>query len=74
MVFLRLESAFLYINIIVLKNKIRLSYNNWEFLLKNLAMDNATVIKEVARGYRLEKPRYPGEAADDKLKGIYGVR
>ena len=40
-----------------------------------LAMTNQDTLREIQRGYRLEKPHYPGsDATDDQLKGIYGVK
>ena len=37
-------------------------------------MTNQDTLREIQRGYRLEKPPYPGEVSPDKLNGIYGVR
>ena len=37
-------------------------------------MTNQDTLREIQRGYRLEKPNYPGDVAPDKLNGIYGVK
>ena len=37
-------------------------------------MTNQDTLREIQRGYRLEKPHYSGEVSPDKLNGIYGVR
>ena len=37
-------------------------------------MTNQDTLREIQRGYRLEKPNYQGEVSPDKLNGIYGVR
>ena len=39
-----------------------------------LAMTNQDTLREIQRGYRLEKPNYPLDVSPDKLNGIYGVR
>ena len=37
-------------------------------------MTNQDTLREIQRGYRLEKPHYPGsDATNDQLKGVYGV-
>ena len=42
-------------------------------------MTNQDTLREIQRGYRLEKPnisnipKYPGDVTPDKLNGIYGV-
>ena len=43
-------------------------------LLYILAMTNQDTLREIQRGYRLEKPNYPGDVSPDKLNGIYGGR
>ena len=38
------------------------------------AMTNQDTLREIMKGYRLEKPNYPGkDANEDQLNGIYGV-
>ena len=40
-------------------------------------MTNQDTLREIQRGYRLEKPNYPADAhpaSPDKINGIYGVR
>ena len=38
------------------------------------AMTNKDTLREVMKGYRLEKPNYPGnDANEDQLNGIYRV-
>ena len=38
------------------------------------AMTNQDTLTELIKGYRLEKPNYPGKDANvDRLNGIYGV-
>ena len=37
-------------------------------------MTNQDTLREIMKGYRLEKPNYPGkDANEDQLNGIYGV-
>lgn len=36
-------------------------------------MTNQDTLREIQRGYRLEKPNYPGQTTPQKLDGIYGV-
>ena len=36
-------------------------------------MTNQDTLREIQRGYRLEKPNYPGQTTPQKLDGIYAV-
>ena len=38
------------------------------------ARTNQDILRRISKGYRLEKPNYPGkDANEDQLNGIYGV-
>ena len=47
------------------------------YLFNFSAFTNQDTLREIQRGYRLEKPQYPGtsspEFTQQKLNGIYGV-
>ena len=42
-------------------------------LLSLAAMNNQDTLQAVQRGYRMEKPNYPGNTTPENLEAIYNV-